>query len=129
MVGLVFCYVGPGRVPCRSARRTRGSRFRELSVESSWGHRGLGAAGLTAVDLAGGRVGYSIAVVEVSGRCVALHRFPALSVIDFHPVIFAILNLAGALKGLREQLTQVVVIGSVLEAEVTDVAQVLVEFL
>jgi hypothetical protein len=37
------------------------------------------------------------------------------SIVQLHPVIFAILNLAGALKGLGEQLAQVVVIRCILE--------------
>lgn len=129
MVGLVFCYVGPGGVPCGSPWGARSSGLWEFGIESARGHGRLGTAGLAAVDLAGRRVGYRVAVVQVRSRSVALHRLPAFAVVDFHPVVLAILNLASALESLREQLAQVVVVGSVLEAEVAHVAEVLVEFL
>lgn len=58
-----------------------------------------------------------------------LHLLPALAVVELHPVVLAVLYLASALERLREQLTQVVVVGGVLEAQVANVAQVLVEFL
>jgi hypothetical protein len=69
--------------------------------------------------------------VHLLHRCrgVGLHDFPALAVVKLHPVVLAILNLAGALEGLGEELAQVVVVGSVLEAEIANVAEVLVEFL
>jgi hypothetical protein len=64
-----------------------------------------------------------------SCRRVRLHDLPALAVVQLHPVVLAILNLASALESLGEQLTQVVVVGGVLETEVTDVAKVLIELL
>lgn len=54
---------------------------------------------------------------------------PALSIVELHPIVFAVFDLSRALQRLREKLPQVVVIGSVLKAKVADVAQVLVEFL
>jgi hypothetical protein len=63
-----------------------------------------------------------------SGR-VGLHHLPALAVVQLHPIVLAILNLAGALEGLREQLTEVVVIGRVFEAKVPYVTEIFVELL
>lgn len=78
----------------------------------------------------GRRVGVDVAVVELlHGRGVRLHLLPALAVIELHPVVLAVLHLSGALQRLSEQLAQVVVVGGVLEAEVADVAEVLVELL
>lgn len=58
-----------------------------------------------------------------------LEHLPALSIVQLHPVVFAILDFASALEGLREQFAQVVIIGGVLETQVADVAEVLVELL
>jgi hypothetical protein len=60
---------------------------------------------------------------------VRLEDFPALAVIQLHPVVLSILNLSGALECLGEELTQVVVVGSVFETEIADIAEVLVELL
>lgn len=65
----------------------------------------------------------------LNGRWVGFHYLPALSIVQLHPIVLAVLNLASALKRLREEFAQVVVIRCVLKAEVTDVAQVLVELL
>lgn len=58
---------------------------------------------------------------------MSLHGFPALAVVELHPVVLAILDLASLLEGLGEKITKVVVVGSVLEAEVAHVRKVLVE--
>jgi hypothetical protein len=65
----------------------------------------------------------------LDGRWMGLHYLPALAVVELHPVILAVLDLASALERLSEELTQVVVVGCVLEAEVAYVAKVLVELL
>lgn len=65
----------------------------------------------------------------MNGRWVRLQDFPALSIVQLHPVVLAILHLAGALQCLGEQFTQIVVVWRVLKAKVPDVAQVLVELL
>jgi hypothetical protein len=87
--------------------------------------------GLTVSVDSGGRTLVQVGVVHLLHRCrgVGLHNFPALAVVKLHPVVLTILNLAGALEGLGEELAQVVVVGSVLEAEIANVAEVLVEFL
>ena len=84
-----------------------------------------------AVDIDGGRgVLVDVGMVHLLDcRGVRLHYLPALSIVQLHPVVFAVLDLASALQRLGEELTQVVVVGCVLEAEVTDVAEVLVELL
>ena len=63
------------------------------------------------------------------GRWVRLHHLPALAVVKLHPVILAVLDLAGALECLREQLTEVVVVGGVFKAKISHVAEILVELL
>jgi hypothetical protein len=60
---------------------------------------------------------------------VRLEDFPAFSVVQLHPVVLPVFNLAGALKCLGEQFTEVVVVWRVLEAKVPDVAEVFVELL
>lgn len=56
---------------------------------------------------------------------------PTLSRIfrDLHPVVLAILDIAGALQGLGEELSEVVVVRCILEAQVADVGEVLGELL
>ena len=68
-------------------------------------------------------------VHRLRSRWVRLEDLPALAVVQLHPVVLAILDLSSALESLSEQLPKVVVVGCVLKAEVTDVAEVLVEFL
>jgi hypothetical protein len=67
--------------------------------------------------------------VEV--RAAVVLRVPSLSRIlrDLHPVVLAILNLARILEGLGEELSEIVVIGSVLKTQVADICQILGEFL
>jgi hypothetical protein len=65
----------------------------------------------------------------LDGRRMGLHYLPAFAVVELHPVILAVLDLASALERLGEELTQVVVVRCVLEAEVAYVAKVLVELL
>jgi hypothetical protein len=60
---------------------------------------------------------------------VRLHDLPALAIVQLHPVVLAVLNLASALERLGEELAEVVVVGGILETKVADVAKVLVEFL
>ena len=61
-------------------------------------------------------------------RRVMLDSFPATSTVQFHPVILAIFDFAGILQRLREEISKVVVIGSVLETQVSNVTKVFVEF-
>jgi len=58
----------------------------------------------------------------MGGRRVGLHNLPALSIVQLHPVVLAILDLAGALESLSEQLAEIVVIWLVLKTQVSDVA-------
>lgn len=66
---------------------------------------------------------------EVLRLTVVLGRLPALAVVELHPVIFSILDIASALESLCKQVTKVVVIWGILESKVADVAEVLVELL
>lgn len=85
---------------------------------------------MTTVQLHLRRTGARVWVVQVCGAMI-LHRVPPLSRIlaDLHPVVLAILDVASVLQGLGEELSKVVVVGGVLETEVSDVCQVLVELL
>ena len=65
----------------------------------------------------------------LDGRRVRLHLFPAFAIVELHPIILAVFYFAGALECLCKQLAQVIIVGSVLEAQITDVAEVFVEFL
>lgn len=68
-------------------------------------------------------------VHSLHSRGVRLENLPALSIVQLHPVILAILHLSGALQRLCEEFAQVVIVGRVFEAEVADIAEVLIEFL
>lgn len=63
------------------------------------------------------------------GLTVVLGSLPAFAVVELHPIIFSILNLAGALESLGEEVAKVVVIWSILKSKVANVAEVLVELL
>ena len=63
------------------------------------------------------------------GLTVVLGSLPALAVVELHPIILSILNLASALESLSEEVAKVVVIWSILKSKVADVAEVLVELL
>lgn len=67
--------------------------------------------------------------MQVSLAGVLLHGLPALAVVQLHPIVLAVLNLATVLQCLGEEVAQVVVVGCVLEAKVANVRKVLVEFL
>lgn len=76
------------------------------------------------------RVLVGVGVLQmVGGGRMGLEHLPALSVVQLHPVVLAILNLAGALESLSEQLAEIVVVWCVLETKVSDVAQVFVKLL
>lgn len=60
---------------------------------------------------------------------MCLQDLPSLSVVQLHPIVFAILYLAGALQCLCEQFTEIVIIGRVLKAKIAHITQVLVELL
>ena len=66
--------------------------------------------------------------MEVLGR-VVFHGLPPFAIVKFHPVILSIFDLAGVLERLREQLAQVVVVWSVFEPQISDVAQVFAKLL
>jgi len=73
------------------------------------------------VDFTGRRVLQGGVVVEMCLRGVGLHGLPSLSVVELHPVVLAIFNLAGALKSRCEEVAEVIVVGGVFEAEIADV--------
>ena len=49
---------------------------------------------------------------------------PSLALVQQHPVVHAILSLAGSAKSLGEQVSQEVVVGSLGESELPDVVEV-----
>lgn len=67
-----------------------------------------------------------VLAVVVMGRMLG-NGLPALTIVELHPIILAILHLAAVLESLCEQVTKKVVVGSILKAKVADVAEVLVE--
>ena len=54
--------------------------------------------------------------------------FPTLSVVEFHPVVFAIFYFAAVFESLGKQVAKEVVVGGILKTQVTNIAQVLIEF-
>jgi len=56
-----------------------------------------------------------------------LHEFPAFAAVQLHPVVFSIFDLASVLQDLSEEITEIIVIGSVFETKVPDIREVLVE--
>ncbi len=62
-------------------------------------------------------------------RRMGFDRLPATTTIQFHPVIFAVLDLASILQCLCKEVAKEVVVWGVLEAKVADVAEVFVELL
>ena len=63
--------------------------------------------------------------------CVGIRfdSIPATASVEFHPVVFTILDLAGVFERLCKKVTKKIVIRSVFETEVADVAEILVELL
>lgn len=62
-------------------------------------------------------------------RWVMLHGFPSSAIVQLHPVVLAVFDLAGVLQSLRKEFPKVIVIRRVFEAQIPDVTQILVEFL
>lgn len=69
------------------------------------GQLSLGLAVSLAVEVnRGRRVLVGIGVLEVvHSRRVGLHYFPTLSVVQLHPVVLAVFDLAGALESLGKE--------------------------
>ncbi len=78
------------------------------------------------MELHVGRTRSGVGVVQATGAVpvrflvVLTHR---------HPIVLAVLDATGILEGLGEELAQVVVVGGVFEAQVSNVRKVLVELL
>jgi len=105
-------------------RSTSSARLGEIRVKSLRSNRGLGSTvHVLSADIGGG----SVSTLAIPGRRSG--HVPALAVVELHPVVLAVLNLTSALESLSEEITKVVVIGSVLETKVANVGQVLVELL
>src|ERR1700729_2980673 len=62
-------------------------------------------------------------------RWVLLHGLPALSIVELHPIVLAILYFASAFQCLGEQISKIIVIWRVLKSKISDIAQILVELL
>lgn len=74
--------------------------------------------------------GCSGVVWAVSLMIVAFgNGFPALTIVQLHPVVLAILHFSTIFQGLGEQVTKEVVIRGIFESKVANVAQVLVELI
>jgi hypothetical protein len=58
-----------------------------------------------------------------------LHGLPAASAIQLHPVIFSIFHFAGVFESLSKQVAAEVIVRSILESQVANVAEILIEFL
>lgn len=55
--------------------------------------------------------------------------FPAPSVVQLHPVIFSVFNIASVFQSLCEEVPKVVIVGGVLESKIPYVSEILVKFL
>lgn len=58
-----------------------------------------------------------------------LNGLPPFAVVQLHPIIFSILDFSRVLQRLGEQVSQVIVIGSVLESQVADIGQIGVQLI
>lgn len=56
------------------------------------------------------------------------HILPTFTTVEFHPVVVAILDVSYVFESLSEQVPEIVVIGRIFEAQVTNVAEIFVEF-
>jgi hypothetical protein len=69
----------------------------------------------------------------VAGMSVVLRRirfvFPAPSIVQLHPVIFSVFNIASVFQSLCEEVPKVVIVGCVLESKIPHVGEILVELL
>lgn len=110
---------------------TAGPWLWEVGVQSIASYRGLGRPRVSRrwrpVKLPPRGVWDLVVVSNL--RRVRFHGLPAPSIVQLHPVVLAILNFAGGFERLGEEVTHVVIVGSVLESEVADVCEVLVELL
>ena len=61
---------------------------------------------------------------ERDGKRTHCAGLPALAVVEHHPVVHAILGLARIFKNLGEELSQEVVVGRLLEAELANIVEV-----
>lgn len=75
------------------------------------------------MELTSRRIGKCIVVEMLLGRVRLV--LPSSSVVELHPVIFAVFDLSCIFQGLREQVPQVVVIRCVFEPKVADISEVL----
>lgn len=81
------------------------------------------------MEVTGGAVRQSIGAVQVVVRSVWLCRLPTLASVKLHPVVLSILYITCVLKSLGEEVTQIVVVGCVLEPEVSNVCEIFGELL
>lgn len=74
-----------------------------------------------------GCVVWGLGVVVAMG--MLLDSFPSLAVVELHPVILSILNLASIFQSLGEKIAEMVVVGGIFEAKVANIGKVLVKFI
>lgn len=55
--------------------------------------------------------------------------FPSSSVVQFHPVVFTVLNFAGVFESLCKEVPKVVVVRGVLKAKVANISKIFIELL
>lgn len=65
--------------------------------------------------------------MEVLLRRVGL-VLPSSSIVELHPVIFAIFDFSGILESLCQEVPEVIVVRGILEAEVAHISEVFREF-
>lgn len=53
---------------------------------------------------------------------------PTSAVVELHPVVLAVLNFTGILQSLGQNVTKIIVVRSILEAEIAYITQIFVEF-
>jgi len=58
-----------------------------------------------------------------------LHSFPPFTVVQLHPVIFAVLNFTSVLQGLCKEFAEIVIVRSILKPQISHVAEIFVELL
>ena len=131
--------------PCQSALTLQLRRGGSVTFAHA-GFRGSWSEGLRSVQTVGRDTGlrsstptisstakrylrglwYRIGRMQMLGRML-LHVLPSFAVVDFHPIVISVLDIPNVLECLSEQVSEVVIVWRILEAEVADVAQVFVE--
>ena len=73
-----------------------------------------------AVQFSLGRVQHTVG--QMCHCRMLLHGLPTFAVMEFHPIVFTVLNLACILESLGEKFAKVIVIGGILESKIANIA-------